>query len=34
VLCMAPKPGLGVTNPELRAKVGEERLSCFKQGDK
>ena len=34
VLCMAPKPGLGVTNPELRAKVGEERLSYFKQGDK
>ena len=34
VLCMAPKAGLGVTNPDLRAKVGEERLSYFKQGDK
>jgi len=30
VLCLAPKPGLGVTNPELRAKVGEDRLSYFK----
>ena len=31
VLCMAPKPGLGITNPELRAKVGESKLSYFKQ---
>lgn len=30
VLCMAPKPGLGITNPELRAKVGESKLSYFK----
>ena len=34
VLCMSPAAGLGVTNPDLRAKVGEERLSYFKQGDK
>jgi crotonyl-CoA reductase len=27
VLCMAPEPGLGVTDPELRARVGEERLN-------
>jgi crotonyl-CoA reductase len=31
VLCMAQKPGLGITNPELRAKVGESKLSYFKQ---
>lgn len=31
VLCMAPKPGLGITNPDLRAKVGESKLSYFKQ---
>jgi crotonyl-CoA reductase len=34
VLCMSPKPGLGVTNAELRAKVGEDRLSYFRQGGK
>ncbi|MEE1803273.1 crotonyl-CoA carboxylase/reductase [Streptomyces sp. JV176] len=27
VLCMAPEPGLGVTNPELRARIGVERLN-------
>ncbi|MEV0757799.1 crotonyl-CoA carboxylase/reductase [Streptosporangium sp. NPDC050280] len=27
VLCMAPEPGLGVTDPELRARIGEERLN-------
>jgi crotonyl-CoA reductase len=26
VLCMAPRPGLGVTDPELRARLGEDRL--------
>ncbi len=31
VLCMAPKEGLGVTNPELRAKVGEKNLSLFRR---
>ena len=30
VLCLSPKPGLGVTNPDLRAKVGESKLSYFK----
>ncbi|MCX4902877.1 crotonyl-CoA carboxylase/reductase [Streptomyces sp. NBC_00878] len=27
VLCLAPEPGLGVTDPELRARIGEERLN-------
>jgi len=30
VLCLSPKPGLGVTDPDLRAKVGESKLSYFK----
>ena len=31
VLCMAPKEGLGVTNYELRSKVGEKNLSLFRR---
>jgi len=31
VLCVAPHEGLGVTNPELRALVGEDRLSIFRR---
>ena len=31
VLCMAPKEGLGVTNHELRSKVGEKNLSLFRR---
>ncbi|WP_109031522.1 crotonyl-CoA carboxylase/reductase [Streptomyces rubrogriseus] len=27
VLCLAPEPGLGVTDPATRARIGEERLS-------
>jgi len=27
VLCMAPEPGLGVTDPGLRARIGEDRLN-------
>ncbi|MFI6513457.1 crotonyl-CoA carboxylase/reductase [Streptosporangium sp. NPDC050855] len=27
VLCMAPEPGLGVTDPGLRARIGEHRLN-------
>ena len=34
VLCVAPEGGLGVTNRELRARVGEERLSIFRRHDK
>ena len=31
VLCLAEREGLGVTNPELRAKVGEDRLTIFRR---
>jgi crotonyl-CoA reductase len=31
VLCVAPSEGLGVTNPELRARVGEDRLTIFRR---
>nr|BBM95960.1 crotonyl-CoA reductase [Streptomyces sp.] len=27
VLCLAPEPGLGVTDPDTRARIGEERLN-------
>ena len=30
VLCLAEREGLGVTDPELRAKVGEDRLRAFR----
>ncbi|NBM17296.1 crotonyl-CoA carboxylase/reductase [Streptomyces sp. GC420] len=30
VLCLSPRPGLGVTDPEARARVGEERLRLFR----
>ena len=31
VLCLADREGLGVTNLELRAKVGEDRLTIFRR---
>ncbi len=31
VLCAADREGLGVTDPELRAKVGEDRLTIFRR---
>jgi crotonyl-CoA reductase len=34
ILCAAPREGLGVTDPQLRALVGEERLSIFRRHDK
>jgi crotonyl-CoA reductase len=30
VLCLAPRPGLGVDDPALRAAVGETRLGLFR----
>jgi crotonyl-CoA reductase len=30
VLCLAPEPGLGVTDPQARARIGERRLSMFR----
>lgn len=32
VLCLAPRPGLGITDPQARARVGEERLRVFRSG--
>jgi len=31
VLCAAPREGLGITNPALRAEVGEKRLTIFRR---
>ncbi len=31
VLCLAPGEGLGVEDPELRARVGEDRLTLFRR---
>jgi crotonyl-CoA reductase len=33
VLCVAEREGLGITNPELRASVGEYRLTVFRRHD-
>ena len=33
ILCLAQREGLGVSNPELRATVGEDRLSIFRRHD-
>lgn len=31
VLCLAPKEGLGITDKELRAKIGEDKLTIFRR---
>jgi crotonyl-CoA reductase len=31
VLCLAPQEGLGVTDPELRAKIGEDKINVFRR---
>ena len=31
VLCLAPGEGLGIDDPELRAKVGEDRITVFRR---
>ena len=31
VLCLAPERGLGIDDPELRARVGEERIRLFER---
>ena len=31
VLCLAPEEGLGVTDPELRERVGEDRITLFRR---
>ena len=31
VLCLAPKEGLGVTDKEMRAKIGEDKFTVFRR---
>ncbi|MGI8664117.1 MAG: crotonyl-CoA carboxylase/reductase [Acidimicrobiales bacterium] len=31
VLCLAPEEGLGIEDPELRAKVGEDKITLFRR---
>jgi len=31
VLCLAPSEGLGIDDPEFRAKVGEDRITVFRR---
>ena len=31
VLCLAPEQGLGITNPEFREKVGEDKITMFRR---
>jgi len=31
VLCLAPEEGLGITDPELRAKIGEDKINVFRR---
>ncbi len=31
VLCLAPREGMGIDNPELRDKVGEKKISLFRR---
>ena len=33
VLCLAPSRELGIDNPELRARVGEDRIRRFERSD-
>jgi crotonyl-CoA reductase len=33
VLCLAPKEGLGIDDPEFREKVGEDRITLFRRYD-
>ena len=30
VLCMAPGPGLGITDPQQRVRIGEDRLHLMR----
>jgi crotonyl-CoA reductase len=31
VLCLAPREGLGIEDPELRDRVGEDRITLFRR---
>jgi crotonyl-CoA reductase len=32
VLCLAPSEGLGIDDPETRARIGEDKLTVFRRG--
>ena len=32
VLCLAPERGLGIDDPEKRARIGEDRIRLFERG--
>jgi crotonyl-CoA reductase len=34
VLCLAPSEGLGIDDPETRAKIGEDRITLFRRHGK
>ena len=34
ILCVAVQEGLGITDPEMRARIGEERLTIFRRHDR
>ncbi len=31
VLCLAPEEGLGIDDPEFREKVGEDKITMFRE---
>jgi len=31
VLCLAPREGLGIDDPEKRARIGEDRITLFRR---
>ncbi|HZU79911.1 MAG TPA: crotonyl-CoA carboxylase/reductase, partial [Acidimicrobiales bacterium] len=31
VLCLAPEEGLGIDDPEMRARVGEDKINAFRR---
>jgi crotonyl-CoA reductase len=31
VICLAPEPGLGITDPEKRDRIGEDRITLYQR---
>jgi crotonyl-CoA reductase len=31
VLCLAPEPGLGITDPDKRERIGEDKITLFQR---
>ena len=31
VLCLAPEEGLGITDPEKRERIGEDKITLFRR---